>query len=185
MVVNDVIRITDELRSQLSNVFTSQYNQIEKEISEYFIYKDKTTPGNFEYSNYYNQGHLNMVRTAEGVPMMSVFNFDSKHTVKLFRLLKLEKFKPQLNGIRVFANTDLPMHMDLNRGDVGRDCPIYSIMLTGKGAMVFFSNKNDGSRLAAVPPFSEFIMYPTQMQHGALTYEEDMDVLQIRLGDMY
>ena len=47
MVVNDVIKITDEIRSKLSEIVTSQYNLIEQNISEYFVYKDKTTPGNF------------------------------------------------------------------------------------------------------------------------------------------
>ena len=184
MVVNDVIKITDEIRSKLSEIVTSQYNLIEQNISEYFVYKDKTTPGNFEYTNYFSQGKSNMVRTLEGIPMMTIFNFDTKHTVKLFRLLKLENFKPQLNAIRVFANTELPMHMDLNRGNIGRESPIYSIMLTGKEAMVFFSNKNDGSRLAAIPSLSEFVMFPTMIQHGALTADEHMDVLQIQLNDL-
>jgi hypothetical protein len=185
MVINDVIRITDEIRSNLGNIFKSQYNEIENITSEFLTYKDTVYSGSFDYHNYYKEGHNNIVRAVDNKPMMSVFNFNIKNTVKIFRLLQLEKFKPQLSGIRVYANTNLPMHLDLNRGEVGRDHPIYSIMLTGKGSMVFFSNKSDGSRLVAVPAFSEFIMYPTHMQHGALTYEEDMDVLQIQLGDMY
>lgn len=173
------------MRQQLADIVAAQYSAIENNISEYFVYVDRTTPGNFEYTNYYTPGHLNMVRSSEGDPMMGVFNFDVKNTIKLLKILKLEKQRPQLNAIRVYANTDLPMHMDLNRGSIGRDRPIYSIMLTGKKAMVFFSNRNDGSRLAAVPPLSEFVMYPTQMQHGAITYDEHMDVLQIQLEDIY
>jgi len=185
VVINDVIKITDNIRGQISDIFSAQYLQSEKNISEYMTYVDRSTPGNFKYTNYFTTNHLNIVRGPEGNAMMGVFNFDIKNTVKLLRLLKLELFKPQLNGIRVYPNTDVPMHMDLNRGSIGRENPVYSIMLTGKEAMVFFSNRNDGSRLAAIPALGDFIMYPTQIQHGALTKEEPLDVLQIRLEDMY
>jgi hypothetical protein len=185
MVINDVIRITDEIRSQLSDVFKSQFNDIETSISEFLTFKDTVYSGSFDYHNYYKEGHNNIIRAVDNKPMMSVFNFNIKNSVKIFRLLQLEKFKPQLSGIRVYANTNLPMHIDMNRGGVGREYPIYSIMLSGKDGMVFFSNKSDGSRLVAIPPLSEFVMHPTLMQHGALTGAEDMDVLQIQLGDMY
>jgi len=200
MVINDVTRITDEIRSQLSSVFTSQYNEVQNNISEYVVhkdlvasenlenphyYKDQNISGTFEYTNHYNPGHLNLIRTATNTPVMGVFNFNTKNTVKIFRLLKIEKFRPQLSGIRIYANTELPMHMDLNRGGVGRENPIYSIMLTGKESMVFFTNKKDSSKLAVIPALSEFIMYPTMIQHGALTGNEDMDVLQIQLENIF
>jgi hypothetical protein len=185
MVINDVIRITDEIRSQLGNIFKSQFNDIETNTSEFLTFKDIVYSDNFDYHNYYKEGHNNIIRAVDNKPMMSVFNFSIKNSVKIFRLLQLENFKPQLSGIKVYANTNLPMHIDMNRGGVGREYPIYSIMLSGKDGMVFFSNKSDGSRLVAIPALSEFVMHPTLIQHGAVTGAEDMDVLQIQLGDIY
>ena len=185
MVNFNDLKVTPDVRNKLSILFTMQFSIAENNISEYLTFKDRIAPGNYNYTNYYQLDHLNIVRCPDNKPMMGVFNFSIKNKLKLCKLLNLDPSKHQVNGIRVYANTDVPMHIDLNRGNIERDNPIYSIMLTGKEAMVFFSNRNDGSRLVAIPPLSEFIMYPTQIQHGAITKDEPLDVLQITLEEMY
>lgn len=195
MVVNDVPNITSQIRLDLSIIFSSQYNLNKEKCLDFMTYiddpagnnfcKSDGTKGTFKYSNNYTPGSLNIVRDSKNKPLMGVFNFDQKHTIRLFRILELTKFRPQINGIKVYANTELPMHLDLNHGEIGRNFPIYSIMLTGKKSMVFFSNKADGSRLVSIPSLSEFVMFPTQMIHGALTFEEDLDILQIQLNSIY
>lgn len=184
MVINDVPKITDELRDKLASIFNSQYNEIKDNVSYLLSFPEGEYAHEFDYHNIFQQGDNNLVRTADGKPMMSVFNFNVKNSIRIFRLLGIEQHKPLINGIRVFANGVIPMHIDLNKGELGRELPILSIVLSGSDGMVFMSNKKDGSRLVGVPGKTEFIMYPTMIEHGALAGSENYDLLQIQLSSM-
>ena len=115
---------------------------------------------------------------------MNIFNFSPKNATKILKLLNLKEQRPQLNGMRVYANNVLPMHIDLNKGDIGRQYPIYSIVLSGKDSIIFVSNKSDGSKLLALPKMPHFVMYPTLIQHGAKVGSDHLDILQIQLTSM-
>ena len=182
MVINDVITITDDLRTALSHIFESQLHEIEHHTNELLTYTDIKYSHEFEYHNLYTVDHNNLIRSVDGHLLMSVFNFNNKNTSRIFKLLDLSKHRPKINGIRVYSNSELPMHMDLNKGEIGRDNPIYSIVLSGSDGTIFISNNSDGSKLVALPGLSEFVMYPTLIQHGAKSRLEHIDVLQIQLS---
>jgi hypothetical protein len=184
MVINDVPKITDDVRNKLSIIFDNQFIEIENNISYLLTFPNADYAHEFDYHNLYQQGCNNLVRSYDGKPMMSVFNFNLRNTVKIFRLLQIENYKPILNGIRVFSNTIVPMHMDLNKGELGRELPILSISVSGDDGMVFMSNEKDGSRRVSVPGKSSFILYPTLMSHGAKSGNENYDLIQIQLTAM-
>jgi len=184
MVISDVPKITDEIRDKLFGIFNSQFVEIESNISYLLTFPSGEYAHEFDYHNIYKQGYNNLVRTFDDKPMMSVFNFNIKNSLRIFRLLGIEQHKPLINGIRVFANGTVPMHIDLNKGELGRELPILSIVLSGSDGMVFMSNRRDGTRLVGIPGKTEFIMYPTMIEHGAMAGSENYDLLQIQLSSM-
>lgn len=184
MVINDVTKITDEIRDKLSVIFNSQFSEIENNLSYLLTYPVGEYAHEFDYHNVFQQGHNNLVRTNDSKPMMSVFNFSPKNILRIYRLLEIEQYKPLMNGIRVFPDTTVPMHTDLNKGDIGREMPILSIVVNGSDGTVFMSNRKDGTRQIGIPGKTEFIMYPTLMAHGAVSKSENYDLIQIQLTSM-
>jgi hypothetical protein len=184
MVINDVPEINITLRNLLHDVFLTEINTAESNKRNLLTYTDDVFSASFEYHNYYSTEMGNIIRTKNDDPVMNIFNFSPKNATKILKLLNLKEQRPQLNGIRVYANNVLPMHIDLNRGDIGRQYPIYSIVLGGKDSMIFVSNKSDGSKLLALPKMPHFVMYPTLIQHGAKVGCEHLDILQIQLTSM-
>jgi hypothetical protein len=184
MDIGNVVKITDDVRSKLSIIFNSQFSEIENNISYLLTYPIGEYAHEFDYHNIFQPGHNNLVRTCDSKPMMSVFNFSSKHILRIYRLLGIEQYKPLMNGIRVYPNTTVPMHTDLNKGEIGREMPILSIVVNGDDGMVFMSNRKDGTRQIGIPGKTEFIMYPTLMAHGALSKTENYDLIQIQLTNM-
>jgi hypothetical protein len=87
-----------------------------------------------------------------------------------------------MNIIRVYPNTAVPFHIDLNKGNIGRENPILSIVINGgRDCMLYIANKLDGNYQLAIPGHSEFIMYPTQIVHGAKSGNLPYTLLQIQL----
>ena len=181
MVINNVPIITESDRYHISEIISSQFNEIEARTNPMLTYPPGKFAAEFEYHNTFKVDYNNVVYTSDKRPMMSVFNFNKKNTIKIWKILNLLDKRPILNCIRVFENTTVPMHVDMNKGDIGREKPIYSIVVKGKDGVIYMSNKLDGSKLVAIPGLSQFVMFPTMVQHGAQTKDELMDVLQIQL----
>jgi len=184
MVINDVVKVTDEIREQLSGIFNSQFDEVKDKVNYMLTYPDSTYAHEFDYHNIFQQGHNNIVRYHDESSMMSVFNFNMRNSVKIYRLLQIEKHKPMLNGIRVYAGNKVPMHIDANRGDIGRENPILSIVLSGTDGYVYMSNVRDGNHYVSIPGKVQFVMYPTLIEHGACAGLENYDVLQLQLTEM-
>jgi len=184
MVIDNVVKVTDDIRNKLSVIFNSQFSDIENNVSYLLTYPVGEYAHEFDYHNIFQQGYNNLVRTNDGKPMMSVFNFSLRNTLKIYRLLEIEQYRPLMNAIRVFSNTIVPMHTDLNKGDIGRELPILSIVVSGSDGMVFMSSQKDGSHQIGIPGKTEFIMYPTLMAHGAISKSENYDLIQIQLTAM-
>lgn len=184
MVINDVPIIVDSVRDQLSAIFIDQFNECSNNVNYLLSYPDSIYAHEFDYHNIFKPNHNNLVRHHNGNSMMSVFNFSIRNSIKIYKLLQIEKFRPTINGIRVFAGETVPMHVDLNKGEIGRENPIYSIVVSGSDGVVFMSNRKDGSRLVAIPGKTEFVMYPTMVEHGAIAGAENYDVVQIQLSGL-
>ena len=184
MVINDVPEINSTLRNFLHDVFVTEISNAESTNQNLLTYTDDVYSASFEYHNSYSTKIGNIVKTKNDNPVMNIFNFSPKNATKILKLLNLKEQRPQLNGMRVYANNVLPMHIDLNKGDIGRQYPIYSIVLSGKDSIIFVSNKSDGSKLLALPKMPHFVMYPTLIQHGAKVGSDHLDILQIQLTSM-
>lgn len=184
MDINDVPLITDEIRNKLSAIFNNQFEEIKNKTNKLLTFPIGNYTNEFEYHNIYAKDHNNEIYYHDSSIMMSVFNFNLRNTLRIYKILQLEKHQPMLNAIRLFAGNKVPMHVDLNKGEIGRENPIYSIVVSGIDGYVFMSNKKDGSHLVAVPGKSQFIMFPTMIEHGALAGKENYDILQIQLNNI-
>lgn len=184
MDIDNVPVITEDIRNKLLFIFENQFNEIKNNVNDLLTFFPGEYSHEFNYHNVFARGYNNQIYYNNSSIMMSVFNFSIKNTLRIYKILGLEKYQPMLNGIRVFSGNKVPMHIDLNKGDIGRDFPIYSIVLSGTDGYVFMSNKKDGSHLVAIPGKSQFIMFPTLIEHGAMAGKENYDILQLQLEKM-
>ena len=182
MVISDLPLITDTIRSDLNFISEQRLSSIELDINRLLTYTNGNYVTEFDYHNIYQIGKNNIVYGYDGIPVMSVFDFDKRSKIKIMRILGITCNDININVIRVRPNTTVPFHIDLNKGDVGRQNPILSIVISGGlDSMLFISNKLDGSYQFALRGNSEFIMYPTQIVHGAKSGNLPYTLLQMQL----
>lgn len=187
MVISDVPLITPKIREALACIFADRFAMVKSNVSPMLTYPEGKYAPSFFYHNVFQQNMLNVIYQPDGcTPMMAVFNFDRRATLRLANVLGLSKATPtpMLSGLRVFPNQTVPMHTDLNKGEIGRTNPIYSVVTQGSDGRVFLSNRKDGSRLACVHGLTEFCMVPTDIEHGAKAGQEPYDMIQIQLSSM-
>jgi hypothetical protein len=176
--MNHTFKITPDIRAEVIKIFETQYNAIQDKTHPLFIFDHGEYASVRTYYERFSFTENNVVYSADNKPLMSIFAFTGKNSLRLDKLLGKKNLV--INGLRVFKNCKIPLHVDANHEAVGREKPIYSIVLTD-GGVIYFSNKRDGSKLVAIPGMSEFIMSATEIEHGAHAGDCDMDMLQIRL----
>lgn len=182
MVIDDLPLITDTIRTQLNSISEQRLSSIELSVNRLLTYTKGDYVTEFDYHNIYQIGKNNIVYGYGGAPVMSVFDFDKRSKIKIMKVLGLSDNDININVIRVCPNTIVPFHLDLNKGDVGRENPILSIVISGGlDSMLYISNKLDGSYQFALRGNGEFIMYPTQVVHGAKSGNVPYSLLQIQL----
>lgn len=181
MVIDDVPIITPETRSKINEIIEQEFRAIEGSVNPMLSYPPGSYAHTFDYHNVYVTGKNNVVYLHDKTPVMCAFEFSLKSQVKLYKLLNLSEKKPIINAIRVYPYTTVPMHIDLNKGGIGREYPIYSIVVSGIDGCVYMSNKNDGSRQVAIPGLTQFVMCPNVIAHGATSKSEPYTLFQIQL----
>lgn len=180
MVTNNVPVITSEKRFSLNNIIEDQFNSF-TESYRLLSYSSGNYVNRFDYTDTYQPGKNNIIYSHDGKPLMCVFEFSMRNMIKIYKILELTYERPTINAIRVYPNTVIPMHIDPNKGNIGRNNPILSIVTSGADGVVYMSNKTDGSRQVAVPGLSQFIMCPDTIAHGAKSGSEPYTLLQIQL----
>lgn len=181
MASGNEFKITDETRAQLAEIFQVQYDLVQDNAQKLFIF-DK---GNYaEIKEYYNKisyTENNIVYSHDSKPIMSVFAFTGKRALKIEKCLNRANLKTV--GVRVFKDSVIPMHVDPNYHSIGRENPIYFIVVSATDdSMIYFSNRKDGTKQVAIPGLSQFKMYPTEIEHGGFAAGQDMDMIQIMVG---
>lgn len=178
MATGNEFKITDALRIELSEIFSMQFEMIENKVQKLFIFGAGDFAEIKEYFNKVSFSENNIVYSEQNKPIMSVFAFTGKRSLKIENLLDQKGLK--IIGVRVFKDCVIPLHVDLNYQSTGRDNPVYSIVVAASpDSKIYFSNRKDGTRQLAIPGLSEFIMYPTEIEHGAFSADRDMDLIQI------
>lgn len=166
------------IRAELASIFQMQYDLVESKTQKLFKFDVGEYTQVKTYFNKVSFTQSNIAYSNEDLPLMSVFGFTGKRSLKIEKLLGKKNLK--ILGVRVFKDCALPMHMDPNYGSTGRENPIYSIVVAGSDdCMIYFSNRKDGTRQVAIPGLSEFIMYPTEIEHGGYSATQNMDLIQI------
>lgn len=182
MDIRDVPKITPEIRSSMKSIFDARYEELKNNISEMITYPPGDYVDEHIYTNTFQHDVLNMIRNHDGSPLMCVFNFSVRNHVRLYKILGIADMKPLINGLRVFPHQVVAMHRDPNRGNIGREHPIFTSIVNGEDGCVYLSNRIDGSRLAAIPGLSDFVMVPSEIEHGASSGESSYDLIQIQLS---
>ncbi len=178
MVTGNEIEITAATRGALAEIFSQQYSALENNSQKLFCFSEGDYALVQEYYNKISYEHLNIVYNHQGQPIMSVFTFSGKRFLRMERLLGQKDLK--VIGIRIFKNSIVPMHVDPNYGSTGRENPVLSLVVAGsENGRVYFSNRKDGSKKVMIPGLSQFVMCPTEVEHGANSADQDMDIIQI------
>ena len=187
MVISDVPIIDEVTRDNLRAIVEQEFERIKEETNALTI----TAPhgeyiDDFHYDNYYVRGKNNVLYDYDGTPIMCIFDFSPRAQIKIFKILNLTDKRPTMSAVRVFPNTVVPIHIDLNKGGhIGRNHAIYSIVTNGNDGYVYMSNRTDGSKQVIIPGKSQFVMYPTSIAHGAKSGNEPYTLLQLQLtGEM-
>lgn len=181
MDITNVPLIVEEQRTALKTIFDEQYKSYNT-INELLQFPVGDYAHDYIYHNTFQRGVINMIRNSDGTPLMCVFSFSPRNEIKIYRELGLSASRSPVNGLRVFPHQTVAMHIDANRGEIGRNNPIYSVVVNGSDGCVYMSNKQDGTRLVAIPGLQQFVMVPTDIEHGASSGAESYDLLQIQLS---
>jgi hypothetical protein len=183
MAVRDEFKITEEIRNQLAEIFQAQYELVENKIQKLFTFDKGDYTQVKEYHNKVSFTENNIAYSDDGRPLMSIFAFTGKRSLKIEKILNRSDLK--ILGVRVMKDCVVPIHIDPNYQSTGRENPVHSIVVAGgAGCMIYFSNRKDGTRQAAVPGLSEFIMHPTEMAHGGYAGDRNMDIIQIMVDPL-
>lgn len=180
MKIGDLPLITEDIRSAINDISEQRYGVIEKDVNEMLTYPEGEYVSDFLYHNVYQMGKNNMIYGSGNKPMMSLFDFDGRSKIKIMNILKIKEHNPDMHIIKVFPDTVVPLHLDLNKGNNGRESAILSIVISGgRDCMLYIGNKLDGNYQFVLPGHSEFIMYPTQIVHGAKSGKLPYTLLQM------
>ena len=167
-----------EIRQELSEIFNAQFEIIENDSQKLFKFGTGDYAKVEEYSNKISFAKNNIVYSWDQKPIMCVFAFTGKRALKIEKIL--DKTNLKVIGVRVYKNCVVPMHVDPNYHSIGRDNPIHFIVVSANSeCMIYFSNRKDGSKQLAIPGLSEFVMHPTEIEHGARAGGQHMDMIQI------
>ncbi len=170
--------VTTEIRAALADLFFQQYALVEENVQKLFSFGEGDYARIGEYFNKISYEHNNVVYDCRGKPLMSVFAFSGKRFLRIEKLFGKKDLK--ILGLRVFKNSVIPLHVDPNYGSTGRDNPILFLVVAGsKGCRIYFSNRQDGTKQVMIPGLSQFVMAPTEIEHGAFSSDQDMDIVQI------
>lgn len=178
MVTGNAFKITEEVRQEMAKIFLQQYEVVVEKEQKLFDFG----PGPFatiqNYENRVSFQDNNTIYSHDEKLVMSVFAITGRRLLKIEKLLGKQGL--QVVGMRVPKETVVPMHIDPNKHSIGRENPIHFIVVSGSDdSKIYFSNRRDGSRQIAIPGLSQFIMYPTEIEHGAYSGNQDMDIVQI------
>lgn len=185
MKFSDMPLITPEIRTTINDISEHRYLDIEKEVNKMLTYPHGKFVEDFIYHNVYQMGKNNMIYGSDDRPMMTIFDFDKRSKIKIMNVLGIKQHNPNMHIIKVFPDTIVPLHLDLNKGNNGRESAILSIVISGdQDSMLYIGNKLDGEYQFALPGYSEFIMYPTQIVHGAKSGKLPYTLLQITIDTM-
>jgi hypothetical protein len=180
-MASDRIPVIDvAVRLELAEVFKNQLDLTDNKKNKFFTYDSEIYSENFIYHSDYSFEHQN-VAYVNDQPVMCVFSFNIRNIVKIFNLLSLRETKPKLNGIRVYPNMTVPMHVDIDRYQNGRNNPTLVYSLTKSDGCILFSNKKDGSAQVTINSNEDFIFNPGDIVHGAKSNKTCIDLLQIQL----
>jgi hypothetical protein len=177
MVINDVPKITPDIRQKLSEVFNDQYSILS--YNDFFTFNDDKFSDTFLFKNPYSHEHYNVAKNTVGKDVMAVFTFNPRNRIRIYRILNIDE-KPILTGIRVYANKIVPMHIDLNEYSTAREKLQYVVPLT-QGGNIYFSDLRDGSKKIINAELAEVAFPPTLIPHGAVAGNIHYDLLEIQI----
>lgn len=180
MATGNDFKITAEIRAELNKIFQLQYELVQNNAQKLFSYDQGAFTKVKEYYNKISFTQNNIVYSHDDKPIMCVFAFTGKRALRIEKLLKQKGLI--ITGHKVFKNCVIPMHIDPNYHSVGREKPVYFIVVAGSDdCMIYFSNKQDGSRQVAIPGRSCFMMSATEIEHGGYSADQEMDIIQIMI----
>lgn len=183
MKISDIPIITEETREKLRSIIESQFLELESKTNHLFNYVNNNGIYTIKYINTYEHGKNNLIYLENGPLLMAAFNFSVKNHLRIYRLLGLENKAPKINAMRIFPNTEIPIHIDPNRGNLGREHLTYTIVTSGADGMAYASDRLGGKKLFIIPGRSNFLLCPTGIPHGAKSGSENYDILQIQIDE--
>ena len=177
--------ISNDDRNKLYSIFDSQLNSYSSTIDLVTWNTDHLYMNQYDYHNIFDPKHLNIIKDADSRPIMSVFSFSAQNAIRIYRILNFDNpvmRHPRLyNGLRLYAQSKIPLHVDQNNGKVGRDKLVFNITVNGNDSAVYFSNDTSGKKLVHLYGKCDWAMYPNLVIHGAEAGKEHLDLIQIQM----
>ena len=180
------IKVTEDTRAAINKIIESRYHTLlDDKGSENKLLTFRSMVfshrADYEYHSIFTPGKNNVAYGADDTPVMSIFDFTTRQRVELLKMLGLSDTRPSMCAIRVPPNTVVPMHVDYNKGETGRDLPTYSIVTSGVDGAIFISATTDGNSQFMIPGKTDYILCPTLIAHGARSGTEPYTLLQIQM----